>query len=371
MNKKNYKEILYFPDNYIVNEVYRRIEDENVKEIYDEIIQENKNIKYLIKKLINYVTMGYMIFFLKSLIAWFSLGYLVQISYMFYKNNVLSYFYYEPELFVKSIDMTGIHEKVFIFVVFVMIIKIIRNYFFKKVKDDSLIKVENIELAKAYDILKCDHYDDFSYIKRRVGKIIARNKHETKKTLDAYIVVANQYSFDKIIEKNNFMIFIKMYIKNIMIVLAGAVAKFIAIVPFFYLFVYIRIIPSIEMMNGIAKKNYLASTKQYFGWTLEIIKRLPFHQYIPLLDGEYGDTYAFFVFIGLLMVLWEMPQLIIELKRQYIRAKNFTAESIKCPTIKSPQVTIYNNSFKNKFNVFRIMIVIYIFVYFLVKYYLL
>ena len=112
-------------------------------------------------------------------------------------------------------------------------------------------------------------------------------------------------------------------------------------------------------------------TKQYFGWTLEIIKRLPFHQYIPLLDGEYGDTYAFFVFIGLLMVLWEMPQLIIELKRQYIRAKNFTAESIKCPTIKSPQVTIYNNSFKNKFNVFRIMIVIYIFVYFLVKYYLL
>ena len=45
-----------------------------------------------------------------------------------------------------------------------------------------------------------------------------------------------------------------MYIKNIMIVLAGAVAKFIAIVPFFYLFVYIRIIPSIGMMNGIAKK---------------------------------------------------------------------------------------------------------------------
>ena len=44
MNKKNYKEILYFPDNYIVNEVYRRIEDENVKEIYDKLFRKIKTL---------------------------------------------------------------------------------------------------------------------------------------------------------------------------------------------------------------------------------------------------------------------------------------------------------------------------------------
>lgn len=366
MKKEEYYEIMNYPDHYVVSEIYRRMINDISKEVYEEISEKRFKFSSLKNKAVNVFKTWYFVYFIKGLIAWISLGFIIFTSYMFFHNRVYSYFPDQPDMFLKSLDFTGIPQKVALFVGIVLLIKILRYYRQRKEYDVTPIEFPEMELDKAYQILKADRYDNIDYLKMRMGKIIARNRLEMNRTINAYVTIVQNYPFDDQEEITDKKAASLLFLKNIMVAFLGLYASFLAFVPVFCLFTYIRIIPNVTF-NEMAKAEYLRYTHQNLEWIYQFVLKTPFMRYLPFLNGEFGHTYAFCIFIGFIFIFLQLPGFIIECMRQYRRAVSF-GKRCAIQKVRIPKVTVYSNNFKNKFNIFRMVLFFYLFVYILFTY---
>ena len=375
MNKQEkFHEILNFPNTYIVNETYRRLSgifpeidtDESASGAYQQIINEQLSTKSLFQKLIALFRTGYIIYLFKEMIGWIFFGYLAQFAYIFIKDDIYQSIQTAPQEVFSHFDISGMHQNVFILIIVVLIIKIFLLFIKKTVNSTEEIAIEELPLDKAYSILRVDEYDSFSYIKLKVSKILTKNKKETNKTLQAYLTIAKHYDFEreeKIII-NSKAIFV--FLKNFFVSFGGWISKSVVLVPFLYFYVWFQYnIISIEMGNMM--NDFIQITNQFFIPIYNFVLSLPFSQYFPLLDSFLGCLYAVCIFIGVLLIIYEFPNFIMECMRQFKRSMNFGKTDKETQV---PKITVNSNNMKNKFNVFRLGVIFYFIVFLIVKFFL-
>lgn len=357
LTKEMYYQILDLHNEYAVNETYRRLDNEAASDAYKELMDNKYHVKSIFNKFLDFFKTWNFLYFIKSFLGWLIFGYLVGCAYVFYQKDIYNVIMSNPGQTIESFSLVGIHSKVFMFLAVVYAIKFIFYFLRKKSFSTDKIAFEPMDLEKAYHILRVDQYDNLSFIKLQVCRLILKNKHEVNNAVNAYLTVMEQYSFEKDAAKPTVIPVLYIFIKNILISIVGSMAKTAVFVPVLYVWVY-------YYYNLIVGPRFLPAINSFLQPVYDYVMTLPFKEFIPFMNSKLNHIYALVIVIGLALLVYEIPALVVEIFRQFNRGMNFGKAYTLAEEIELPEVSVYTNRFKNKFNITRMTFIFCVIAYF-------
>lgn len=362
MKDIDYYQILSFSDMYLVNEIYRRIDDQEADIAYKKI--QDKHLKPLTvsKRIIEYIEAGYLGDLLRKTFIYFIIGYFIGISYYLINHDFFNVSEDMQRTILFEFKISSLHVPVLLFVVFIFVVKIVNYYRRNKKSMENVFQNEKTEIKEmtveqAYRSLLADENDEFSYIKKCLVKEIARNKYAIQQKIDAYLIIAKNYQKVET-NKVDMLKMIVCYMRNVVTCLVGMFATTAIIVPFLYYY--------INWLFGVGStpeqtQLFLEQASYALKPIHDFVLTLPFGEAIPLINDYFGMFYALVVILGLVMILYELPRAVLEFIRHFYRSRNYACK-IKMGIYERKHKfyvlkDISHNKYSNKFKMFFVVLI--------------